>query len=251
MRLLLTTLATFVLAGGLLFVPFDAAGQVEVPADANFVASSRGQVYYWVGCAGWRSLSVANLRFFAARIEAEAAGYRISGQRGCEGPASLPKGATIPESADAESPAPGVSVVCTVSAVVDGDTVDCADSRRVRLILVDAPESNQGPFGSMARSALAELLPIGTEVSLEMDVDPMGPYGRVLAYVILPDGRMVNEELLRQGMAVVAVYPPNTRHLDRLRKVAEEAEAEGRGLWAVGGFRCLPSSFRTGTCPPR
>ena len=252
MRLLLTAFVTLVLGGGILFVPFGAEAQVDVPPNANFAASSRGQVYYWVGCSGWRSLSVANLRFFTTRVEAEAAGYRVSGQRGCGGPDSLPAGASVPESANLVGPlAPSAPAACTVSNIVDGDTFDCADSRRVRFILIDAPEWNQGPFGNMARGALADLLPIGTEVTLEMDVDPIGPYGRVLAYVILSDGRMVNEELLRQGMAVVGVYPPNTRYLNRFRDVAEEAKAEGRGLWAVDGFRCLPSSFRAGTCPLR
>ena len=43
---------------------------------------------------------------------------------------------------------------------------------------------------------------------------------------------------------------PTTRPLDRWQKAAEEAKAEARGLWAVDGFRCLPSGFREGYLPP-
>ena len=57
---------------------------VTPPADAQFVASSRGKVYYWVGCNGWKGLAPVNLRFFKT-----AAGYRPSTQAGCAGPAEL------------------------------------------------------------------------------------------------------------------------------------------------------------------
>ncbi len=69
-----------------------AAPSVTVPEGATFVASSRGQVYYWVGCSAWRQLAQTNLRFFRTRAEAEAAGYRPSTTRGCEGPSEPPPG---------------------------------------------------------------------------------------------------------------------------------------------------------------
>ena len=92
------------------------------------------------------------------------------------------------------------------------------------------------------------MIPAGTTVELETDVEPTGPYGRLLAYVYLPDGRMVNEELLRQGMASLAVYPPNTRYLTRLREVAREAQEQHRGFWAENGFDCTPYEFRRNLC---
>lgn len=57
-----------------------------IPDGAAFVASSRGRVYYWVGCSSWRSLSRANLRWFTTRADAESAGYTPSQARGCDGP---------------------------------------------------------------------------------------------------------------------------------------------------------------------
>ncbi len=54
-----------------------------VPADARWVASSRGQVYYRIGCSGARNLSPANLIYFKTEEEAQKAGYRHSASRGC------------------------------------------------------------------------------------------------------------------------------------------------------------------------
>jgi micrococcal nuclease len=138
-----------------------------------------------------------------------------------------------------------------VASITDGDTFRCEGGRRVRLLLIDTPEMGQGGFGGAARDALAELLPIGEEVTLETDIDPEDQYGRTLAYVLLPDGRIANEEILRQGFGVVYVFPPNVEHVDRFRAAAAEARADRRGLWAADAFACLPSEFRAGNCPPR
>jgi endonuclease YncB( thermonuclease family) len=135
-----------------------------------------------------------------------------------------------------------------IAAVIDGDTVGCDEARQVRLLLIDAPEMEQGAYGQLAREALLQLVPIGTPVMLEIDVDPEDQYERTLAYVVLSDGRIVNEELLRTGVAVVSVYPPNVRHVDRIRAVSEEAQEAGRGLWALDAFSCLPADFRAGNC---
>jgi methylphosphotriester-DNA--protein-cysteine methyltransferase len=47
------------------------------------VASSRGHVYYRVGCSGARKLSPANLVYFKTEDEAQKAGYRHSATKGC------------------------------------------------------------------------------------------------------------------------------------------------------------------------
>lgn len=137
---------------------------------------------------------------------------------------------------------------CRVTRVLDGDTFDCAPYGRIRLLMVDAPEWNQGTLGPRATAALSSMIPVGMRVELETDVEPVGPYGRLLAYVYLPDGRMVNEELLRRGMALLAVYPPNTRYLTRFREVAGQAQDRRSGFWAEDGFDCTPYGFRSNLC---
>ena len=51
------------------------------------------------------------------------------------------------------------------------------------------------------------------------------------------DSLMINRELVRRGMAVVAVYPPNVRHVALLRAAADSARAERAGLWSGSAFR--------------
>ena len=141
-------------------------------------------------------------------------------------------------------------IECRVTRVSDGDTfrARCPEAERVRLLLIDAPERDQPPFGARARGALARLLPPGTPVTLELDVRTRDQYGRLLAYAFLRDGRMVNEEMVRSGFAVVLVYPPNVRYIDRMRAGAAEARAARRGLWAVDGFACTPKEHRQRRC---
>lgn len=137
---------------------------------------------------------------------------------------------------------------CTVDRVTDGDTVRCADGRRIRLLLIDAPEMDQPPFGQRARRELSRLLPERSEVRYETDRQRQDRYGRTLAYVYLPDGRMANEEMLRSGHAVVLYYKPNDRHLQRFTAVADSARRQRRGLFADTTFRCMPSAHRRKEC---
>jgi micrococcal nuclease len=144
--------------------------------------------------------------------------------------------------------------VCVVRRVIDGDTLVCEPGERVRLLLVDAPEIGQADFGLRARLALEELAPAGATLRLELDVRERDRYGRVLAYLHAADGTFINRELVRRGYAVVAVFPPNVRHVELLRAAADSARAERRGLWETAAFACRPADFRAGRCavdPPR
>jgi micrococcal nuclease len=136
---------------------------------------------------------------------------------------------------------------CTVTRIVDGDTLDCDPVGRVRLIGVDSPERAQAPFGSMATDALDGLIPPGGEVSVEADVENQDQYGRALRYVWV-DGRMLNWALVRGGYAVLLTYPPNVQYVDLFRAAQEAAQDAGAGLWSVDGFACLPQAYRRGAC---
>ena len=75
----------------------------------------------------------------------------------------------------------------------------------------------------------------GKAVRLEYDVQTHDRFGRLLAYVyVTPDGErevMANAELLRVGLAQPLTIPPNVRHAERFRALAEEARRDRRGLW--------------------
>ena len=138
-------------------------------------------------------------------------------------------------------------VACTVAKVSDGDSIRCADGARVRLIGIDAPELDQEPFGRRAREALVRRVPPGTEVRLELDVQPRDQYGRWLAYVWRGD-LLVNEEQAAEGFATTITVPPNVRYAERFRKAVARARDRNAGLWADEGFQCAPADHRRERC---
>lgn len=208
--------------------------------ETRFVASSRGQVYYWTGpaCKAWTRLAKQNLVYFESAAAAERAGYRASTANGCAPPrrtetVRLPRG----EKGDR----------CIVERIVDGDTFECAPVGRVRMLLIDTPELGQGDIGAEAKRALEMLLPVGDTVELELDVAPRDRYQRTLAYVH-NNGIMVNREMARRGLALVGVYQPNVRHVELLRAAVDSARAERAGLWARSAFECTPADYRAKRC---
>ena len=122
-----------------------------------------------------------------------------------------------------------------VQRAVDGDTVVLVGGDRVRYIGVDTPELHhpKKPVQFYAREAMEfnRRLVEGKTVRLEFDVERRDKYGRLLAYVYLPDGTFVNAELVRQGYAQLLTFPPNVKHVDLFRKLQTEAREANRGLW--------------------
>jgi micrococcal nuclease len=156
-------------------------------------------------------------------------------------------------------PQPGRFLEGTVRRVIDGDTVvvRLADSRqeRVRLIGIDAPEIHESEkltrevartgrdsatlrgLGRGAAAFTAALLPPGSRVWLELDVERQDGDRRLLAYVWRADGILVNLALLEAGQARLLTIPPNVRHADRFRACAGVARMARRGLSASADAR--------------
>jgi micrococcal nuclease len=126
--------------------------------------------------------------------------------------------------------------------VIDGDTLDIQPRdfnrrhTRIRLWGVDTPETvrpNTPPqhYGPEA-SQFAKRLCQGKQLLLELD--PKRPnrcsHKRLLAYVYLPDGRMLNRELVRLGYAYADPRFPH-RYMREFAQLQQEARSAGRGLW--------------------
>lgn len=151
-------------------------------------------------------------------------------------------GAVLADRAGAPASA-GRNDVPVVVRVVDGDTLVVAvpgtGDEKVRLIGIDTPESvdPRRPvecFGKEASSRLAELLPEGTEVRLERDVEGRDRYGRLLAYVYRAgDGTFVNLAMAEEGFAQPLSIPPNVAYAARFTAAAAAARDAGRGLWSA------------------
>ena len=115
-----------------------------------------------------------------------------------------------------------------VVGITDGDTIKVLRAGRaeiVRLEGVDAPEKRQA-YGERARRFAADLSFDRTVVVRATGRDRNG---RLLGEVVLPDGRSLNQELVRAGYAWW--FRRYSRDV-RLARLEEEARQGRRGLWA-------------------
>jgi micrococcal nuclease len=131
-----------------------------------------------------------------------------------------------------------------VARVIDGDTIELADGRRVRLVQIDAPEVGDGEcFAGEATDTLAGLLPRGSRVRLEADarLDREDRYGRLLRYGFRQRTN-VNLALVRRGAASVWFFQGDQgRYARSLLAAARSARSDRRGLWgACPGTRLDP-----------
>ena len=128
-------------------------------------------------------------------------------------------------------------LVVTVSRVVDGNTVEITPAvdglTEVHLIEGDTPETSHPTYGEQPYGQRAKELTVsrlnGERVALEFDVERVDPYGRLLAYVWLPDHSMFNEVLLKEGYAQMATFPPNVKYVERFQEVQREERIGGCG----------------------
>ncbi len=121
----------------------------------------------------------------------------------------------------------------------------------VRLIGIDTPESRVNKrakiqerktglpvkeivkLGLLAKEFTKRLLPKGRKVYLEFDVQPQDRYGRLLAYVWLENGIMVNKEIICEGFAFPLTVPPNVKYQKEFLECFRKARKENKGLWKI------------------
>lgn len=195
-----------VLAGVLIFLPARVFGGGSIRASALLCAALFAAVFA-AGCSGFPSQGVA--------------------ERTGEG----------------ETESGAASEEVTMTRAVDGDTVEISPTidgiEDVRLIGMDTPElsGNCGtePLAREAEDYTARYT--GERVTLEFDEERTDHYGRLLAYAYAPGGGMLNEELVRRGLAQVATFPPNVRYEQDFLEAQERAREEGAGIWGLASER--------------
>ncbi len=120
--------------------------------------------------------------------------------------------------------------------VYDGDTVLLKNGAKVRYLGINTPEINHqgGESEFMAHSAknFNQKLVKGAPVRLEYDLVRRDRYKRVLAYVFLENGDMVNALLVRKGLAYVISIRPNLKYRDLLLECQRKAIKERVGIWS-------------------
>ena len=135
-----------------------------------------------------------------------------------------------------------------VERVPDGDTVEAniqGTVERIRLIGIDAPELEQRPWGKRSKKFLQDLVAAsGWQLGIEYDVEKRDKHDRILAYLWARDGKMINEEIVRNGYAVLFTFPPNVKYADRLIAAQIIARENKIGIWGKDGLKQLPSDYR-------
>lgn len=116
--------------------------------------------------------------------------------------------------------------------VHDGDTITARRSDKtlvtLRLYGIDAPELKQA-YGRHARQLLSSLVERQQLLVEPVDTDR---YGRSVALVRLPDGTLLNEVLVAEGLAWVYEEYCREDLCQGLRELEQQARRERRGLWA-------------------
>lgn len=135
--------------------------------------------------------------------------------------------------------------------VVDGDTIDIDiseskyDHTRIRLWGIDTPETKNDKTGVMyfgpQASEFTKGFALQKQVTVYLDIGnkTRGKYGRLLAYVQLPDGRFLNEVLLKEGFAYA---DSRFRHsfYNKYKNLEAIARKQKKGLWKAVTMEQLP-----------
>lgn len=146
------------------------------------------------------------------------------------------------QSPTTESPSPGFY---RIDHFVDGDTIAVqmnGKTEEVRFIGIDTPETHKPNtpvqcFGPEASNYTKQT--IGSH-PVRLVADPLDDnrdrYGRLLRYVYLPDGTLLNEMLIQKGYAFAYLSFPFSKK-EAFAADATEAQSQHIGLWA----NCQPT----------
>ena len=135
-----------------------------------------------------------------------------------------------------------------VSRIHDGDTITVRNVGKVRLLGIDTPETGDTEYRDtyyirrgIDRRALRQIArqalhfniknALNQRVTLELGDEAKDHYGRWLAYVWLPDGRMLNRMLLEEGLATTFTKFSFARR-DEFLDAERDARHQRRGMWA-------------------
>lgn len=123
----------------------------------------------------------------------------------------------------------------------DGDTIEVdmnGTTETIRFIGVDTPETHKpntpvqcyGPEASVYTKQL-----IGNQ-KVRLQADPLNTnrdrYGRLLRYIYLPDGTLVEKKLIEQGYGFAYIYFPLSK-AEEFKAYEQTAKKAKLGLWAA------------------
>jgi micrococcal nuclease len=139
--------------------------------------------------------------------------------------------------------------------VYDGDTIAVdmnGKIEKIRLIGVDTPETHDPRktvqcFGIAASEQTKQAL---TNQNVRLEADPTNTnrdrYNRLLRYVYLPDGRLWDAELIKNGYGFAYTSFPFEKK-EEFKSLENDARTNNRGLW--GGCEINDQNGRSQTNP--
>lgn len=131
---------------------------------------------------------------------------------------------------------PATAEYYKVRFVYDGDTILLDGRDKVRYLGINAPEIDHegGKTEFMAHAARDFNLKLVNKnrVRLEYDVEKRDRYGRLLAYVFLENGDMVNAILVQNGLAYAMFNNRNLKYRNFLLECQRTAMKKRLGIWS-------------------
>ena len=126
-----------------------------------------------------------------------------------------------------------------VSHVYDAERMSLRGGQGLRLIGIKALPTNrpadiEGEWLGQTAADVAASYVLDRHVTIEKDVTVWDEGGWIFGYLFVErDGKrvFVNEELVRQGMAIAKPRGVNTRYRERLDAAEQEAREAQRGVW--------------------
>lgn len=122
----------------------------------------------------------------------------------------------------------------------DGDTIDVnmdGKTETIRFIGVDTPETHdpRKPVQCFGRAASAYTKNLIGNQRVRLAADPTNSnrdrYNRLLRYIYLPDGTLVNKKIIEDGYGFALTAFPFTK-LEEFRQAQKDARQNNRGLWS-------------------
>lgn len=131
-----------------------------------------------------------------------------------------------------------------VAKVHDGDTLKLGDGRKLRIIGINTPElARDGkpaePYALQATQTLKQLLNQQNTVKLRYGSEKQDRYGRLLAHVFLNNGGNITELMLKKGMGLALVVPPNLWSRDCYQQAQHTAQQAQNGLWQHARYQAI------------
>ena len=126
-----------------------------------------------------------------------------------------------------------------VTRIIDGDTVELKDGRKIRYLHVNTPEISRSESGedecfSQQAKEINRQLVLDKVVNLEYDLNCFDRFKRTLAFVSIED-RMINKILVERGYGELMIISPNVKHQEEFELLEEKARDTDAGIWG----RCL------------